>query len=152
MAYRDIEVQEAIDAVDDALNHLRSASEKLGSAGRWGWFDVFVGDGLTSLIKHGKMRDAQMELQRAQTSMVRLASELRDVEGFAALGPDVGDFLTFADFLFDNPFVDMFVQQKIGEAQDRVEDAIRNCERMRSQLVSLQRPNRAGGNGLPTGE
>lgn len=142
MAYQDIEIQEAIDAVDDALLHLNNANESLGSASRWGWFDVFVGDGLTSLIKHGKMADAQRELQRAQTSMARLAHELRDVEGFASLGPDVGDFLVFADFIFDNPFVDMFVQQKIGEAKDRVEDAIEKCLRLREQLVSLQRPNR----------
>ena len=59
-------------------------------------------------------------------------------------------FMSFADFLFDNAFVDMLVQQKIGEARRRVADAIAQCEDVRSRLQSLQRPNRSGDDsGLP---
>ena len=38
-----IEIQEAIEAADDAILHLESAREYLGSAGRWGLLDLFGG-------------------------------------------------------------------------------------------------------------
>ena len=152
MSRQDIEVQEALDAVDEALDHLHAAADQLGSAGRWGWFDMFAGGGLSSFVKHSKMSGAQQELRLAQIAIARLAEELRDVQGFTAIGPEVGDFLTFADFLFDNPFVDALVQQKIREAQMRVDKAIRDCERVREGLLGYMKPHRGSEGGLPSGE
>ena len=149
MSRQEIEVQEAIDAVDEALDHLRAAADQLGSAGRWGWFDMLAGGGFSSLVKHSKMSDAQHELRLAQSAIARLAKELRDVQGFTAIGPEVGDFLTFADFLFDNPFVDALVQQKIREAQVRVDKAIRDCEQVREGLLGYMKPRRDSNGGLP---
>ena len=151
MASQQIEIAEALSAVDDALEHLDAAYGKLKSAGNWGLFDMFGGGGLVTLIKHSKMDAAQRELEASQTAIARLARELQDVEGLASLGPDVGGFLTFADFLFDNPFVDMYVQAKISEARGRVEQAISECEVVRERLLALQRPDRSGGTGLPGG-
>lgn len=152
MSRQDIEVQEALDAVDEALDHLYAAADQLGSAGRWGWFDMLAGGGFSSLVKHSKMSGAQRELRAAQSAIARLAKELRDVQGFTAIGPEVGDFLTFADFLFDNPFVDALVQQKIREAQMRVDKAIRDCEQLREGLLSYMKPHRDSNGGLPGGE
>lgn len=151
MAGQQIEIAEALDAVQAALDRLHAAHHELRSASNWGWFDMFGGGGLVTLLKHNKMARAQQELEAAQAAIARLARELQDVEGVRALGPDVGGFLTFADFLFDNPFVDMFVQQRIGEAKGRVERAIAECEGVRDRLLNLQCPNRAGDGGLPGG-
>ncbi len=100
----------------------------------------FGGGFLTSMLKHGKMETAQRHLFAAQAALGRLADELHDVEGFAGLGPDVGDFLLAADWLFDNAFMDAMVQQRIIESQNRVEQAIAQCEQVRDQLPRSQVP------------
>lgn len=117
MARQEIEIDEALGAVEDALGCLDAAARDLKSAGNWGWFDIFGGGFLTSMLKHGKMETAQRHLSAAQAALGRLADELNDVEGFAGLGPDVGDFLLTADWLFDNAFMDAMVQQRIIESQ-----------------------------------
>ena len=149
---QEIEIDEALGAVEDALGCLDAAARDLKSAGNWGWFDIFGGGFLTSMLKHGKMETAQRHLSAAQAALGRLADELNDVEGFAGLGPDVGDFLLTADWLFDNAFMDAMVQQRIIESQNRVEQAIAQCEQVRDQLLALKRPNRSAGDGLPSGE
>lgn len=152
MARQEIEIDEALGAVEDALGCLDAAARDLKSAGNWGWFDIFGGGFLTSMLKHGKMQTAQRHLVAAQEALARLADELHDVEGFAGLGPDVSDFLLAADWLFDNAFMDAMVQQRIIESQDRVAKAVSQCEQLRDQLLALKRPNRSAGDGLPSGE
>lgn len=152
MARQEIEIDEALGAVEDALECLDAAARDLKSAGNWGWFDIFGGGFLTSILKHGKMETAQRHLSAAQAALGRLADELNDVEGFAGLGPDVGDFLLAADWLFDNAFMDAMVQQRIIESQNRVAQAIAQCEQVRDQLLALKRPNRGANNGLPGAE
>lgn len=152
MARQEIEIDEALGAVEDALGCLDAAARDLKSAGNWGWFDIFGGGFLTSMFKHGKMETAQRHLSAAQAALGRLADELNDVEGFAGLGPDVGDFLLTADWLFDNAFMDAMVQQRIIESQNRVAQAIAQCEQVRDQLLALKRPNRGAHNGFPGAE
>lgn len=152
MERQEIEIDEALAAVEDALGCLDAAARDLKSAGNWGWFDIFGGGFLTSLLKHDKMQAAQHHLAAAQTALARLADELNDVRGFAGLGPDVGDFLLAADWLFDNAFMDAMVQQRIIESQDRVAQAIAQCEQVRDQLLALRHPHRGPGNGLPGAE
>lgn len=152
MARQEIEIDEALGAVEDALDCLDAAARDLKSAGNWGWFDIFGGGFLTSMLKHDKMQTAQRHLVAAQEALARLADELHDVEGFAGLGPDVSDFLLAADWLFDNAFMDAMVQQRIIESQDRVAKAVSQCEQLRDQLLAPKRPNRSAGDGLPSGE
>lgn len=82
------------------------------------------------------MQAARRHLSAAQASLARLADGLDDVQGFAGLGPDVGDFLLTADWLFDNAFMDAMVQQRIMESKGRVDKAISQCEQVRDQLLS----------------
>lgn len=98
------------------------------------------------------MQAAQEHLNAAQRALSRLADELNDVQGFSGIGPDVGDFLLAADWLFDNVFMDAMVQQRIAESRERVAQAIAQCEDVRDQLLVLRRPNRGAGNGLPGAE
>ena len=98
------------------------------------------------------MQTAQEHLNAAQRALSRLADELNDVQGFSGIGPDVGDFLLAADWLFDNVFMDAMVQQRIVESRERVAQAIAQCEDVRDQLLALRRPNRGAGNGLPGAE
>ncbi|MFR3451496.1 MAG: hypothetical protein ACLTSX_07735 [Collinsella sp.] len=152
MAQREIEIDEALAAVEDALDCLDAAARDLKSARNWGLLDMFGGGFLISAFKQGRMQTAQEHLDAAQRALSRLADELNDVQGFSGIGPDVGDFLLAADWLFDNVFMDAMVQQRIVESRERVAQAIAQCEDVRDQLLALGRPNRGAGNGLPGAE
>ena len=129
------EVNEAIDAADDALYHLESARRCLDSAGTWGLFDIFGGNLLTGLIKHSKMASAEREIDDARYALQRFSKELRDVSGFSSI--HIGDFLTFADFFFDGFVMDVIVQSKISTAKRQCDNAIRQVEDIRKKLVMI---------------
>lgn len=134
------EIAEAIEAADNALDHLRAADDALDSAGRWGLFDMFAGGMITSMVKHGKLNDAQSEIEAARDAVRHLARELEDVDGSQGLNVDMGGFLTFADIFFDNMFVDMMVQSKISQTKAELARAIGQIEALRAHLSRLLRP------------
>ena len=49
------EVNQAIDAADDALYHLGRARKCLNSAGNWGLVDIFGGDLISGFMKHANL-------------------------------------------------------------------------------------------------
>ncbi len=128
------EIQEAIEAADNALYHLDNARRYLGSAGNWGLLDLFGGGMLSGMIKHSKMRDAEYQIEMARDAVQRFSRELQDVSGYTSIHID--GFLTFADFFFDGFLADVIVQSKISDAKRQCEDAIRQVERIRGELIS----------------
>ena len=129
------EVKEAVEAADDALYHLKSARSCLNSAGNWGLLDMFGGNLITGLLKHGKMASAEREIDEARYALQKFCKELRDVHGFSSI--HIGDFLTFADFFFDGFVMDVIVQSKISDAKRQCDQAIRQVEDIRRQLVYI---------------
>ncbi len=128
------EIQEAIDAADDALWHLNAAQGYLNSAGNWGLLDIFGGNLLTGLFKHSKMSKAEYEVQEAKFALQKFSKELRDVSGYSSIHLD--DFITFADFFFDGLLADLYVQSKISDAMRQVNEAINRVEKIRRELAS----------------
>ena len=53
--------------------------------------------------------------------------------------------MDFADFFFDNFFVDWMVQNKISEAKEQLEDAIQNVESVLWDLDKYERSLTGGG-------
>lgn len=129
------ERDEAVRAADIALDHLYRAHDLLGSAGRWGMFDILAGGFITSLVKRSKMSDAEAELNAARDALRVFARELSDVEGAGGIHVETGTLSGAFDLFFDNPFVDLYVQGQINEAKDGVEQAIDQVERIRDLLV-----------------
>ena len=129
------EVNEAIDAADDAIYHLKSARRCLDSAGTWGILDIFGGNMITGLLKHSKMASAEREIDDARYALQKFSKELRDVRGFSSIHID--EFLTFADFFFDGFVMDVIVQSKISTAKRQCDDAIRQVESIKKKLVVI---------------
>ena len=50
---------------------------------------------------------------------------------------EVDGFLSFADFFFDNFFVDWMVQDKIERARQQVNDAIFQVQNIQNQLRGI---------------
>lgn len=132
------EINEAIRAADDALVYLHRAAEYLGSARSLGVWDMLGGGFLSTMLKHGKLDRARVEMENARDALRHFADELRDVEEVPEFNLDVGDFLTFADYFFDGFLADVMVQSRIRDAQTQVADAIRQVERIRDQLMRLR--------------
>ena len=131
------EIHEAICAADDALEALRRADRSLSSASSWGLWDMFGGGFLSTMMKHGKMDDAQREIEQARACLRRFSREVADVSGVEALDIDVGGFLQFADYFFDGFVADWMVQSKIGKGRKQVRQAIHQVERIRNKLWSM---------------
>ena len=131
-AYDIKEINEAINAADDALYHLKRARKSLNSAGNWGLVDIFGGDLISGLVKHSKMGNAEREIEEARLSLQRFSKELRDVSGYSSI--HINDFLTFADFIFDGFLADIIVQSKISEAKRQCDKAIRQVSDIKKEL------------------
>ncbi|EEP27494.1 hypothetical protein [Shuttleworthella satelles] len=135
MAYdRQREIQEAIEAGQRAKYKLELARDQLRSAGNWGLVDLFGGGFFTTMIKHGKMGDAQRLIEDAKAELRSFSRELADVDEFQEIGINMGDFLSFADYFFDGFIVDWMVQSKISRAREQVEEAILRVDQILSRL------------------
>lgn len=134
---RESEIREAIVAANEALEHLRAAADELNSAGRWGMVDMMGGGFFTSAIKHGRLSNAQDEIQEAKRALKRFSRELRDVDEDAGLNVEVGGLLGFFDVFMDNPLSDLLVQSRIGEVQEQLERAIRQITVARDRLCRM---------------
>ena len=131
------EIHEAINAADDALIALRSAERSLSSAGNWGLFDMLGGGFFSTLFKHGKIDQAQQELEEARHALSRFKNELADLNRSADFDLDIGDFLRFADYFFDGFLADWMVQSKIHQGRAKINQAICQIENIRRQLWAM---------------
>ena len=75
------EMKEAMETGERALSSLKSAQEKLNSAGNWGLFDMFGGGLFSTMIKRSKMDDASGLMEAAKSDLKRFQKELKDVVG-----------------------------------------------------------------------
>ena len=128
------EKREAIEAGHRALNSLSTAKENLNSAKNWGLVDMFGGGFFSTMLKHSKMEQAKQNMEQAKYDLRSFSKELNDVSMVINLNIETGDFLSFADWFFDNFFVDWMVQDRINKARDQVRDAIWKVENVMREL------------------
>lgn len=131
------EIHEAINAADDALIALRSAERSLAAAGGLGLWDMLGGGFLASFFKHNKIDQAQHEIEQARIALQRFRNELADLNRAADFDLDVGSFLRFADYFFDDIFSDVLVQSKISQGRRQVQQAISQVDEIRRQLWAM---------------
>ena len=132
------EVAEAVAAGRRALASLEEAADALDSAGTGGLFDMVMGGPLTSVLKHWRLNDARGALDRARADLYAFTRELSDVRGIEALRVDVGAIASALDVLVDNPFVDLYVQKKIQDADENVQAAIAATKTVLARLEAAR--------------
>ena len=137
MQDRKKEIDEAIEAGRKALQALDEAAEKLGSAKRWGIWDIVGGGRVSSLVKHSRIDDARELLQQARNELEFFSDELDDIqENLPEFDLEISDLVSTFDIVFDNVFADILVQEKVeatarevDKTRIRVKDAVdRLCE------------------------
>ena len=131
------ELNEAIYAGETALKSLKDARKYLDSAGNWGLLDIFGGNGFTGVFKHLKLSNANNCMQNAKNDLRRFARELDDIDEKIP-NIEIGGFLTFADFFFDGLIAGIYIQSKIGDMKNQVNEAIRNTEELLVRLKNYR--------------
>lgn len=131
------EVNEAIQAGTRALRSLQQARESLNSAGNWGIVDLLGGGLISTFAKHSKMNDAERQIEQARGDLRRFRKELTDVDAFADIHIETGDFLAFADYFFDGLIADWMMQSRINDAKKQVDDAIQKVETVLRRLRAI---------------
>ena len=131
------EINEAMQAGQEALRCLSQARDCLNSAGNWGIVDMLGGGLITTFIKRSKMKDADLLVQQARSALKRFQKELTDVENIPEFRIETGDFLTSADYFFDGLVADWLVQSKINDARRQVENAMVKINYIMGQLKGL---------------
>jgi hypothetical protein len=81
------------------------------------------------------MSEAEREIELAKRSLQKFSRELRDVAGYSSI--HINEFLTFADFFFDGLVADFLVQSQISNAKRQCDDAIRQVEGIRGNLIEM---------------
>ena len=132
------EVAEAIAAGRRALASLEEAADALDSASNWGIFDLVAGGLITSVFKRWRIGDAEEALERARADLYVFTREMNDVRAIEELRVDVGALASTLDILLDNPFVDLYVQKKIQDADENVQAAIGAAKTVLARLESLR--------------
>jgi hypothetical protein len=115
------ELDEAVSAGNAALEQIERIENCLGSAGRWGTWDLIGGGLISDMAKHSKLDEAQAGAEHLQVLLSRFHAELADVRLDAQMGAlNIGGFLRFADYFFDGLIADWSVLSRIRESQESV--------------------------------
>lgn len=125
------EIDEAIEAGRKTLQALDEAAEKLGSAKRWGIWDIVGGGLVSSLVKHSRIDDARKLLQQARNELESFSDELDDIqENLPEFDLEISDLVSTFDIVFDNVFADILVQEKVEETAwevDKTRTRVKNA-------------------------
>ena len=131
-----IEVIEALEEADKSLDHLYKAEELLKDAKGWGIADIIGGGLFVTMIKRGKLREAQSELISARTHINKLLREMNDVRSVDIIQIRTDGVAGFVDYMGD-PISDIFVQSRIEEARSRVRETIEKIEAIKERLQMM---------------
>lgn len=132
------ELDEAIDAANEAIDWLDKAHQSISSARNWGLFDMVGGGFFSTMVKREKMKDSSYYMDKAKKSLQKLKDELDDVDELTDIDFGMDDFLSFADFFFDGFLADFMVQGKIADAKSKIEATIRTVVDIREKLIDMK--------------
>lgn len=132
------EIDEALEAIEITMNYLNQARDLISSASNWGLFDLFGGGLFSTAVKHSRMEDASIVLEKAKKSVSQLKKELADVNQSLDFQINLDAFLSFADYFFDGIASDWLVQSKINKAEEQVIQAIKYLKQIKAQLLEIR--------------
>jgi hypothetical protein len=116
------ETREAMQACEQAIDLTEAALDSMSSAANWGTWDLWGGGIIASSIKHQKVDDGLVHVQRLNAAMSRLRREMGDV-GLSLdvpVGLEAGSTARVFDVWFDNIFSDWNMQDRIETMQESV--------------------------------
>ena len=131
------EINDAVNAANDALYNLSNAEAILKDVKGWGIVDILGGKMIVTGIKRMKMMEADECLIIAQQSLYDLNEELYDIGEYFNLSSVNDGGLAIVDFMFDNIFTDVLTQTKINQALEKVRKAMAQVEGVLDALEEI---------------
>ena len=128
------ELEEALFAGCQTMDHIRLAMDDLGTAEGWSSWDILGGGLIADAMKYSSMDDAQKKMEQVQSDLRRYQAELADVAHTAAFDLQPGGFLQVADFFWDNIFADFAVRGKIQQSQNQMQELKVKVSRIQNGL------------------
>lgn len=128
------ELIDAIQATDRALSCLYNAKYALRDARDWGVIDMFGGGVFDSLMKQGRMHEAEHHMRQANGALLSLHKEMLDINQTFDINLRLNDLISFADYFFDDFLIDWVVQGRILDAMNVVDNAINYVGWLRNNL------------------
>ena len=121
------EINEAMEAGQDAQVRLHRIQETLRSAKGWGIYDLLGGGLISGMMKRIRMEKAQQQIEELRGSLKRFNSELKDVQVQCSASAELSEWLNITDLVFDDPLSDWLSLSKIKDAKveiDRTEKEV----------------------------
>ena len=121
------EINEAIEAGQDAQMRLRRIQETLRSAKGWGIYDLLGGGLISGMMKRIRMEKAQQQIEELRGSLERFNSELKDVQVQCNTSAELSAWLSITDLVLDDPLSDWLSLSEIKDAKaeiDRIEKEV----------------------------
>ena len=132
-----VAVNEALNITRELIPLVEIAEKHLSSARNWSFLDVLGGGMLVDLIKHMKLGNATQLMDRVNYLMQRLQQVLGSINMPQDYSMNVGGFLTFADFFFDNALMDAFMTSKILSSINQVRELKEKLYTLKQKLETL---------------
>lgn len=129
------EINEAIEAGQDAQMRLRRIQETLRSAKGWGIYDLLGGGLISGMMKRIRMEKAQQQIEELRGSLERFNSELKDVQVQCSASAELSEWLNITDLVFDDPLSDWLSLSKIKDAKAEID---RTAEEVTALLAKLE--------------
>jgi len=115
------EINEAIEAGQDAQMRLHRIQETLCSAKGWGIYDLLGGGLISGMMKRIRMEKAQQQIEELRGSLERFNSELKDVQVQCSASAELSEWLNITDLVFDDPLSDWLSLSKIKDAKAEID-------------------------------
>ena len=132
------QVNQAINLTNQLIAELDQAERHLSSARNWGFLDVLGGGFIVDLIKHSKLNNAKISMDRVNYLLQELKRVLGGISMPGDYSMNVGGIATFADFFFDSGIVDVYMTAKIMSSLNEVRNLKDRCYELRNRLSSVR--------------
>ena len=130
------EINEAIDAGQDAQMRLRRIQETLRSAKGWGIYDLLGGGLISGMIKRIRMEKAQQQIEELRGSLERFNSELKDVQVQCNTSAELSVWLSITDLVLDDPLSDWLSLSEIKDAKAEIDRTEKEVTALLARLES----------------
>lgn len=131
------EINEAIAAGKHCQTVAKDVQSSLDSADGWATWDMFGGGIFSAMMKHEHLDSAQRKVNQLQLQLRRFKTELADIKVSANVQVNFEGLTKFADFFFDNLFMDWEIKDQIGRSKksfevtvNQIAEALERLEKM----------------------
>jgi hypothetical protein len=120
-----------------AVQALTDVKDRLGTAASWSTFDTYLDHGMVAnAIKHDRIDQAAQAAREADQRLAGLRSDLAELGSSEPTAPrlEISAGFKFTDIFFNNIFTDLAVGHQIRDAQDNVDQSVRQVNALMDRL------------------